>query len=194
MSILRKRITTVEYGSHYYPVSHWKQLNRFAVGGECDPRGLFRLSDDKWDAWPYDLNGMPSLAIRFRFHFGNFQTFLKLYAKWYCYYKLLGCTDHLLGDLPRLPSVLLRADRYISEHNFRSIDDIAPSVVFQDLWDAQIRGDSTNIPVPVGATSVQSHTRAFWQRVKQEFDAPSIVPPIAPRIKFKPGEFSADSS
>jgi hypothetical protein len=169
-------------------------LSRFAVGEECDPRGLFRLSEDKWDGWQYDLNGMPSIASRFRFNFGNFQTFLKLYAKWYCYYKLLGCTNRLLGDLPCLPRVLLRADRYISEHKFCSIDDIAPSVVFYDLWDAQIRGDSIQIPVPRSATSVQSHTRAFWQRIKLEFGSPSIVPPIAPRLKVKPGEFAADSS
>jgi hypothetical protein len=179
VSSLMKRVVTVEYVSNFYPISHWKQLGRFAVGEERDPRGLFRLTDDTWETWPYALNGMPSRARHFRFHFGRLQSFVKLYAKWYCYHKILGSAGTLRSSLANLPALLFRADRYIREHGFRSIDDISPSVVFQDLWDAQIRGDYTEVPLPRKATAVQDHTRTFWLRISLEFGTPHLVPPTA---------------
>lgn len=194
MSRLIKRVVTIEHGSKFYPVAHWKQLCRFAVGKERDPRGLFRLTDDTWETWPYALNGMPSRARHFRFHFGRLQTFIKLYVKWYCYHKILGSAGHIRRSLANLPTVLFRADRYIREHGFRSIDDISPSAVFQDLWDAQIKGDYTEVPLPRKATAVQDHTRTFWLRMRLEFGAPHSVPPTAPHIKIKPAEFAVDRS
>jgi hypothetical protein len=133
-----KTVSTIEFESNFYPVSHWKLLQRFAVGDERDPRGLFCLTDDKWDAWPYAVNGIPSNALRFRFDFGRFQTFLKLYAKWHCYQLIIGRPGNLYITSARLPQQLFHADKYISEQGFRSIDDIASSVVFEFLWKAQL--------------------------------------------------------
>lgn len=195
MSVLIKKVSTVEYGANFYPAAHWKHLSRFATGEECDPRGLFLLADDKWEAWPYALNGMPSQARKFRFNFSRLQTFIKLYVKWYCYHKILGTAGNLPGGLPNLPVTLVRADRYINEHGFRSIDDISPSAIFQDLWDAQIRGSFLDgVRLPSKATAIQQHTRSFWQRMKLDFGSPHIIPPIAPFIKVKPAEFAADKS
>lgn len=194
MSSLIRRVLTVEYDGNYYPVAHWKHLSRFAVEGECDPRGLFRLADDKWEAWPYALNGMPSRARHFRFHFGHLHTFLKPYVKWYCYHQILGNAGSLRGALANIPTLLVRADRYISELGFRTIDDISPASVFQNLWDAQIRGDFTDVPLPSRATAIQSQTRTFWLRMKIEFGAPFLVPPVASHINPKPTEFAADRS
>lgn len=190
-----KRVLIVEYGANFYPVAHWKHISRFATGEERDPRGLFLLTDDKWESWPYALNGMPSQARKFRFNFSRLQTFIKLYVKWYCYHKILGNAGILPGGLPSLPVVLVRADRYISEHGFRSIDDISPAAIFQGLWDAQIRGSFLEgARLPPKATAIQQHTRAFWQRMKLEFGSPHVIPPTAPCIKVMPAEFAADRS
>lgn len=193
MSVLIKKVSTIEYGANFYPAAHWKHLSRFATGEERDPRGLFLLTDDKWDAWPYALNGMPSQARKFRFNFSRLQTFIKLYVKWYCYHNILGTSGNLPSALPNLPLVLGRTDGYISEHSFRSIDDISPSTIFQDLWDAQIRGSFLDrARLPSKATAIQQHTRTFWLRMKLEFGSPHKIPPIAPFIKVKPAEFAAD--
>jgi hypothetical protein len=197
VSSLSETATTVEFGQYDYPVEHWRQLERFAVGEECesDPRGLFRLTDDRWETWPYALNPMPSRAKEFRLYFGRFRTFLKLYVKWYCYSEILGRGGSLTVTLSTLTSSLVRADRYISEQGFRSIDEIASSAAFRSLWEAQIRtpvGDA--LMLPRSAVAVQENTRAFWQGVKMGFGVPHIIPPTAPHNRPKPGEFAADRS
>jgi hypothetical protein len=193
--MLIKPISTIGFESNLFPISHWKRLRHFVIGDERDPRGLFRLADDKWDTWPYAVNGTPSNARLFRFHFSRFQTFLKLYVKWYCYQMLLGRSGHLRTHLTHLPATLVHADSYISEHGFRSIDDIAASVIFQALWDAQLKEPIENIsPRPHSAVYRQERTRAFWQRIRTEFGAPFIIPPVAPYIKVQPAEFAADRS
>lgn len=197
MSSLSETATTVEFGQYDYPVEHWRQLERFAVGEECecDPRGLFRLTDDRWETWPYALNPMPSRAKEFRLYFGGFRTFLKLYVKWYCYSEILGRAGNLTSTLSTLTSSLVRADRYISEQGFRSIDEIATSAAFRSLWDAQIRTPVGDAPIlPRSAVAVQEITRAFWQRVQIGFGVPHIIPPTAPHNRPKPGEFAADQS
>jgi integrase len=186
---------SVEFESNSYPAGHWRQLKRFAVGSERDPRGMFRLADDKWEAWPYALNGTPSTARSYRFHFTRFRSFLKFYAKWFCYQLLVGKGRNLRLGLPRLPSTLLHTDRYIREHGFRSVDDIAAATVFQSLWDAQIQEPYQNItPRPQSAVCRQELTRAFWRSMKMEFGVPFVVPPVAPCVKRKPAEFADDAS
>lgn len=195
MSVLIKTATTVEYNSNLYPVEHWRQLRRFAVGRERDPRGLFQLTDDKWDVWPYALNGMPSRAPSFRLDFGRYKTFLKLYLKWYCYFNILGKAGRLTVGLRTLSGCLVHADRYISEQGFRSVDDLASTASFRFLWDAQIKTDQAGeLPLSQNAVTIQSGTRIFWQRVRVAFGVPPIVPPVAPHTRVKPIDFAADRS
>ena len=193
--MLTKTVTTIEFESNLFPVSHWKQLRRFAVGDERDPRGLFCLTDDKWDTWPYAANGTPSEALRFRVHFKRFRTFLKLYVKWYCYQMLLGKSGNQRVHLMNLATTLVHADRYISEHSFKSIDDIASGAVFQALWDAQLKEPIETIsPHAHSAVYRQERTHAFWQRIQIEFGTPYMVPPIAPYITVMPAKFAEDRS
>ena len=193
MSNLIETATTVEFGQYDYPVEHWRQLERFAVGEEHDPRGLFRLTDDRWETWPYALNGMPSRAQRYRLYFGRFGTFLKPYVKWYCYCQILGRAGSLTRTLSSLTTALIGADRYISDRGFRSIDEIATSATFRSLWDAQLKTRTGEAhPLTKRDVEVQIHTRAFWHGVRTQFGVPHIVPPIAPYVRVKPGESAAD--
>lgn len=195
MTTLTTAVTTAEFESNRFPVSHWERLRHFAIGDKRDPRGLFCLTDDMWDTWPYAVNGIPSHARLFRFHFGRFQTFLKLYAKWYCYQLLLGRPGDLRPHFATLPAQLMFADTYISGRGFRSIDELCSSHVFEALWKAQLKepyGDVT--PRPRTAVFTQVATRSFWQRIRIEFSTAFTVPPIAPHIKVKPAEFAADRS
>src|SRR5689334_20377895 len=75
---------------HQFPAEHWAELAPFVTGDRQDPKGLFCLADDVWEAWPYATNGRPTEAIRYRFCFGALQSFLKPYVKLYCYERLVG--------------------------------------------------------------------------------------------------------
>jgi hypothetical protein len=195
VSVRIKTVATIEFESNLFPVSHWKRLKRFAIGNERDPRGLFRLADDKWDAWPYAVKGMPSQASQFRFHFSRLRSFLKPYVKLYCYQMLLGKSGNLHTSMPRLPSALVNADRYISELGFRSVDDIATLAVFQALWDAQLKHPvEDKSPLPSSAVYRQKVTYSFWRRMRAEFGVPFIIPPISPSVRAMPGDFAADRS
>jgi hypothetical protein len=188
-------VATIEFESNLFPVSHWKRLKGFAISNERDPRGFFYLADDKWEAWPYAVNGTPSQARLFRFHFSRLRSFLKLYVKFYCYQMLLGKSGNLRTSMPRLPAALMHADRYISEHGFRSVDDIAASGIFQALWDAQIKQPiENNSPLPSPAVYRQKVTHSFWRRMRAEFGVPFIIPPISPSARAMPGGFAADRS
>jgi len=125
-------------GAHRYPETHWREIQRFVVGNERDPKNLFNLADDLWEAWPYFTHGRPTEAARYRFHFGHLRSFLKPYVKWYCYQRLLGSTTRLYRPLARLSNALTRADTYLFEHGFSSLDDIASPLAFATLWEAQI--------------------------------------------------------
>lgn len=190
-----RTVATIEFESNLYPASHWRRLRRFATGSERDPRGLFRLTEDRWDAWPYAVNGAPSRAYLFRFHFGRFRTFLKLYAKWYCYQMLIGRPGKLTVHFTTLPAQLMHADKYVSEQGFRSIDDIASSAVFESLWNAQIKEPFVHVVArPRSAVSTQVATRTFWRRIGVEFDIPFTIPPVAPHVRLWPAEFAVDRS
>jgi hypothetical protein len=195
MNIRTKTATVIEYGSDYYPAEHWKRLRRFAVEDERDPRGLFRLTDDKWDLWSYATNGVPSQAGAHRVHFGHFRTFIKLYFKWYCYCKLLESAGNLTTGLQELSYKLGHADSYIGEQGLRSVDEIAPPSAFQALWEAQIKTDiDGEFPLTSRAVTVQAKTRAFWLRIRADFGVPYIIPPTATNIRVKPAAFAVDRS
>ena len=133
-----RRVAYVRHGGHSYPARHWAELSRFAVGDEQDPRGLFRLADDVWDAWPYAEAGRPTIAVNYRFHFTRLRSFLKLYVKWHCYERLLISADTAWSGAGNITSALKRADRFIIERGLISIDDIAPQTAFEELWAAHI--------------------------------------------------------
>lgn len=193
MSTIIKSVSYIEFESNLYPVSHWKRLREFAMGDAQDPRGFFHLRDNKWEAWRYAPQGMPSRARVYSLNFDGFNTFLKLYVKWYCYHIIMSRADRISGALYSIPLFLHRADRYISEQEFKCIDDVAPSAVFEALWAAQIVGEFDG-PLPSKAVSIQSNTRTFWQNVKAEFGAPHIVPPTAIHVRRRPSDYAADKS
>lgn len=195
MSKLSRTVSAFEFQANRFPASHWKRLKRFAVGTERDPLGLFGLADDTWEAWRYAENGVPSNAGLFRFNFGRFQTFLKLYAKWYCFQILMERPGDLRAHHAALTAQLMYADSYIAGRGFRSVDDISTSWVFDALWKAQVNKRYENIiPRPRSAVFTQIATRAFWQRVSVDFEVGISVPPTAPHLKSMPAELAADVS
>lgn len=196
MSVGYRHTAYVRHGGHVYPSRHWAELSRFAVGDERDPRGLFRLADDTWDAWPYAETGRPTTAIKYRFRFAGLRSFLKLYAKWYCYERLLVLADTSWSQAGVLISHLSRADRFIVERGHVSIDDIATRAAFEEVWAAHL-----NWPMPDGQTrrteaeiSSQAQSKPFWLRLRSYFGAPIVVPPCAPCIRRMPAEYADDKA
>jgi hypothetical protein len=164
-----------------YPLDHWKELKRFSEGNEYDPKGLFRLADDTWDAWPYADNGRPTEAKRHQFGFSSLHSFLKLYAKLYCYQRLLGNAGHLTENQAKLSKVLAFADKYVIEQEFESLDDIADPDVFNELWTALLidkRNEGGQLRR--NAISRQEKTRPFWLFLNRRFNRPMMVPPVSP--------------
>lgn len=190
----KARVIYVVFGTWKYPIAHWEKLKRFVTGEEKDPKGLFRLRDDKWEAWPYAEHGRRTGGDVYAFRFHRLHSFLKPYVKWYCYQRLVGNPGPLRQGLPKLPNWLLKADRYIVEHNYLLSDDIALAHVFKDLWDAQVtrKEPEADEPLPHSAVITQEQTRAFWGRMRLEFRFPHIVPPLAVSVKKRPARFAAD--
>ncbi len=182
-------------GAHRYPETHWREIQRFVVGNERDPKDLFNLADDLWEAWPYFTHGRPTEAARYRFHFGHLRSFLKPYVKWYCYQRLLGSTTRLYRPLARLSNALTRADTYLFEHGLSSLDDIASPLAFAALWEAHIlSSDYEGAPLSSNAVRLQSSTRRFWEHLSLQFGAPQRIPPKTPHAKQRPSDFAADES
>ena len=177
---------------HEYPIEHWKELQRFQAGDEFDPKHLFRLTDDVWDAWPYVRGGRPTEAARCRFHFGRLHSFLKLYIKWYCYQRLLG-GQSLSTSVTALPYALNRADVFLCEQDVTSLEELADPARFALLWEFQVKPwDSREGPRPEKAVKIQQATRTFWEQLRAHFGAPSIIPPVASYMKRKPVEQALD--
>jgi hypothetical protein len=176
-------------------MAHWRELERFIKGDERDPRNIFRLADDRWETWAYAANGRPSEAKSYRFLFVNLRSFLKPYAKWYCYRLLLGSAGKLGTGTRSFLFSLTAFDKYIIERGFKSLDDIAAPEIFSALWDAQVlpRTDEQGRH-PASAVKRQEATRLFWRRLSAQFGSPQTVPRVAPYAKKKPVEFAADES
>jgi hypothetical protein len=188
-------VTRVQFGSYYYPVRHWKVLSRFAVGDERDPRGQFRLAADLWDAWMYAEYALPVLAKLYRYRFGRLRTFLKLYAKWYLYRRLLGRGELRSGD-PALIYGLAAADDWIFERGYTSVDDISSQQIFSELWASLLTPacESNVGRLTAAAVHKQKYTRPFWLTLRTEFGVPAVIPPVAPYVKKRAAEFAADES
>lgn len=195
MSDGRRVAAYVRHGAYAYPIRHWDELRRFALGDDRDPRGLFRLADDTWEAWPYAPGGRPSIASDYRLKFGGLCSFLKLYVKWFCYQRLLGS----MGNPWHKFSInhaysLRRAEQFIVERGYTSIDDIAPQAVFEELWDALIipQADEGQTGRPQSAVINQMKSRSFWGRLSTHFGVPHVVPPTAPYTRKGPTEYADD--
>jgi hypothetical protein len=196
MSHGRELTAYVSHGGWTYPVRHWDDLSAFIFGDERDPRGLFRLADDRWEAWRYVEGGRPTTAPEYRFNFGSLRTFLKPYVKWYCYERLL-CSEGKSWGIHRNPTYSLkRAESYIAGRGFASIDDIAPQAVFEELWAALIHHPEVagRTHWPRAAVAYQLQSRAFWIRLGAHFGVPHVVPPAAPHTSTVPTEYAADRS
>jgi hypothetical protein len=178
---------------HEYPLAHWQQLSRFIEGEERDLKDLFRLADEIWDAWPYAKSGRPTEASRYRFRFGHLRSFLKPYAKWYCYQRLIGSGKSLTAYAAALPYYLAKADTYLCTHGIESLEELADPAVFAALWESLVKPhDATQGPRPVKAVKTQLSTRAFWEHLRVHFGVPTIIPPNAPHVWRTPAEFAAD--
>lgn len=176
-----------------YPLHHWQELSRFIEGEERDPKNLFRLADDAWDAWPYARSGRPTEAARYRFKFQHLRSFLKPYAKWYCYQRLVGSGKPLTTYVAALPYYLTPADRYLCLHGVESLDALADPSVFAQIWESLIKPyDASLGPRPRKTVIYQLSTRAFWEHLRVHFGAPEVIPPYAAHVVRKPVEFAMD--
>jgi hypothetical protein len=89
--------------------------------------------------------------------------------------------------------MLSRVDAFIATQGFKSIDDIALSIVFESLWlDQLVNPPEGEGLLPQKCVVRQMQTRAFWCRLRDEFGVPHLVPPVTPYVKPTPTEF-ADS-
>ena len=76
-----------------YPEEHLATIGPFILGDQCDPRGAFSLNSDMWDAWPYAANAREALRYQTRLRFNRLGSFLRPYAKWFCYERLQAGTS-----------------------------------------------------------------------------------------------------
>jgi hypothetical protein len=191
-------VTISEARQHSYPADHWRELRRFSEGNELDPKGAFRLSADTWDARAYSDNGLPSEASKFRFRFSHLDSWLKLYVKRYCYSELIGGSGFLTTTNVRLANSLSRADRYISEHGYHSLDDLASQHVFEGVWASLLMNHNNdgidNDRFPSSVVFLQARTRPFWVDLSIYFGSPLYVPPVAPHKHITPLEIGLDKS
>lgn len=193
-----KLANVVIFNGHRYPATHWLELRRFMDGDEWDPRKIFRLADDTWDAWRYSKNAQPRERGRYRFRFSHLRSWLKPYVKRFCYNAIIGSDNFLTRSYVRLPSVLSVADRFIIENNFGWLDDLASPAVFESLWAAHLipqhTEDKDAVLLPQAAVVRQQQSRSFWNDLCLHYGAPQIVPPVASYKQRPPAEISADKS
>lgn len=195
MTRQRARAAYVRFGDFLYPVSHWVELERFARGDDLDPKGLFRLADDSWVAWPYAADGRPTEANKYTFRFSRLRSFLKLYVKRYCYLRLVGHGGSITKKIVSLCSDIRLADTHVIEHGYRSIDDLATQTDFAALWEALLttRRQGAGDPSQVMSWR-QRATRQFWLHHSNYFGVPSFVPAVAKSVRPTAAEFAADES
>jgi hypothetical protein len=189
-----------------FPLSHWEELRRFVEGEEKDPLGLFLLSSDTWDAWRYAENGRPTEAEAYRYRFGHLRSWFKLYVKLYSYLDLIGRGDTLRTGKAMLPYRLAPADRFIVEHGYKSLDDLAPTSNFEALWESLLRipkaqdedivdkeqDQHTLGPLHASAVVLQTQTLPFWRFLQLRFGSPISLLPVSPHRKRTPSEIGFD--
>jgi len=117
-----------------YPEEHLATIGPFIWGNQLDPRGAFTLNSNTWDAWPYATNAREALRHQTRLRFKRLGSFLRPYAKWYCYERLETGTSP--RTLCRSLSMLGKADAIVLAMGAEALADIAPEHVFQRAWGA----------------------------------------------------------
>jgi len=194
MTLALKKVTRVEYNNFWYPVKHFIEVQRFINGDEHDPKGLFNLAEDIWEAWPYAAHGRPTEAWKYRFRFGHLSSFIKPYVKLYSYNQLLAQGGKLTSSLAKLPYDLTRIDKHIVEKGFKSLDDVASPQIFQPLWEAQLYPASGFKSGAHPSCYAQESTRKFWLHLREHFGAPLIVPSVTYPNKKNYIKAAADES
>jgi hypothetical protein len=176
-----------------YPEEHLASIGPFIWGIDRDPRDVFTLSTDSWDAWPYARNGREALCWQTRLRFARLGSFLRPYAKWYCYERLQdGASPQ---GLSRMLAMLGKADSLVVAMGAEALADIAPEHVFGLVWE-----NLAELPdLPSGerstkAVRVQTDTRPFWLRLQAHFGEPGSVPRTVPHRVPDPIELSRDRS
>ncbi len=185
---------SVSQAIYQYPQSHWDELSRFITGNKRDPKDLFYLAEDIWDAWSYAARGHLS-GNAYRIRFGHLRSFLKPYVKWFCYQHLIGSGKTGIRTLSHLPYCLTLADAYLVEHHITSLDEIASPSAFAELWNALLPlEEREQVSRPKKAVYKQGATRIFWQYLCTQFGSPQSVPPVAPHTKRSPTAYAADET
>jgi hypothetical protein len=176
-----------------YPEEHLATVGPFIWGSDRDPRDAFVLSADTWDAWPYANNGREALRGQTRLRFSRLASFLRPYAKWFCYERLQDSASP--QGLCRMLAMLGKADAIVLAMGAEALTDIAPEHVFRDLW------DNLALPpdLPSGGRSkrvvrVQTDTRPFWLRLQAHFGEPASVPRTTPHKLPHPIDLGRDRS
>jgi hypothetical protein len=178
---------------HVYPLSHWQELHRFVEGEADDPKHLFRLASDIWNAWPYATSGRPTEAARYRLCFGHLRSFLKPYVKWYCYQRLIAQGKSLSGYAAELPYHLAQVDTFLLVREIQTLDTLAAPEIFTALWESLLKPHDPNLgPRPKNTVRLQTATRTFWEHLRVHFGSPQYIPPTAPHVRSQPAELALD--
>jgi hypothetical protein len=176
-----------------YPEEHLATIGPFIWGNQLDPRGAFTLNSDTWDAWPYAMNAREALRSQTRLRFNGLRSFLRPYAKWFCYERLqAGASPRTLC---RGLSMLGKADAIVLALGAEALADIAPEHVFQELWDSlALPSDLPTGERTTKAVRVQTDTRPFWLRMQAHFGEPACVPRTVRHQLLHPITFGRDRS
>ena len=161
-------------------------LRRYLEGDECDPKGAFRLADDRWDLGAYSPQGHWRMDSRYRVNFGLLQSFLRPYAKWYVYERVILQRGAASPRASTLVSVLRRADRWLLAHDVRGLDQLAAPDVFAEMWDGLLEPLAPGEQRSVNSVSRQLRTAPFWRALRAEFGSPTVILPIAAHRKPSP--------
>jgi hypothetical protein len=176
-----------------YPEEHLAAIGPFIWGNDRDPRDAFTLSSDTWVAWQYATNAREALRGQTRLRFTGLASFLRPYAKWFCFERLQAGTSP--RTLKRGLSMLGTVDAIVLSMGAEALADIAPEHVFQELWDCL----ALPRDLPTGERStrtvrVQSDTRPFWLQLQAHFGEPACVPRTVQHQVRHPIEFGRDRS
>ena len=176
-----------------YPQDHLDTIGGFLWGTERDPRDAFALSHETWDAWPYARNGREALRAQTRLRLTRLASFLRPYAKWFCYERLQdGASPR---GLARMLAMLGKADAVVLAMGAESLADIAPEHVFREVWDRLAQPpDLASGGRSKKTVRVQTDTRPFWLRLQAHFAEPVSVPRTLPHSLPHPIEIGRDQS
>src|SRR6266567_2597611 len=187
------REPTIRETRWVYPEEHLATIGPFIWGADHDPRDVFALSADIWDTWPYATNGREVLRGQTRLRFNRLTSFLRPYAKWFCYERLQdGASPQ---GLCRMNAMLAKADAIVLAMGAEALADIATEEIFSKFWDDLAQpADLPSGGRSKKAVRVQTDTRPFWLRLQAHFGEPVSVPRTVPHKLPHPIELGRDRS